>query len=73
METKTYTCNYFALLKAFDNSSIHILDINKYFNNSIVKQNFGIEKFEFDGYTDECFFTLKDPKKFFLKIIKYGL
>ena len=73
MQAKTYTCHYYALLKAFDEANIHLLDLNKYFNNPFVKQNFGIEKFEVIDNTVDCVFTLKDPNKFFLKIIKYGL
>jgi len=72
----TYEYNLVDLLKAFHKSGIRILNPNIYFNNYYVKYNFGIESVQVT--TDYpvggiITFTLNDPKKFFTKIIKYGL
>jgi hypothetical protein len=60
----------------FKNNGIKILDAHKFLGNPIVKQNFGIEE-TIDIYTHDgtpiCRFIINDPKKFFLKCIKYGL
>jgi len=72
----TYEYILIDLLNSFHEAGIRILDPNKYFNNYYVKCNFGIESFKITidyNARGTIIFTLKDPKKFFTKIIKYGI
>jgi hypothetical protein len=78
MNTNNSTYEYILLdlLKSFHEAGIRILNPNKYFNNYYVKCNFGIESFKITidySAKETIIFTLKDPKKFFTKIIKYGI
>ena len=72
----TYEYILLDLLKSFHEAGIRILDPNIYFNNYYVKCNFGIESVQIIidySARGTIIFTLNDPKKFFTKIIKYGL
>ena len=72
----TYEYNQHDLIECFHKAGIRILNLEAYFNNSYVKKNFGIESIQtslFFPTSGNIKFTLNDPQKFFLKVIKYGL
>lgn len=64
------------LCNSFKNNGLRILNPIVFFNNPIVRRNYGIENIEHNyeenvGYV--ITFYLNDTKKFFLKCIKYGI
>ena len=71
----TFEYNYDELINNLANGGIKILDLQLYFNIPIVKLNYGIESFYYHPLdnTGRVIFTINDRKKFFLKMIKYGI
>jgi hypothetical protein len=72
----TYEYNQYELLECFRKAGVIIINVEKYFNNTNVKRNFGIESIKtslFFPTSGNVIFILNDPQKFFSKIIKYGL
>jgi hypothetical protein len=75
-QNPTYEYNQYELTECFQKAGIRIQNLDTYFNNEFVKRNFGIESVKtslFFPTSGNIVFTLNNPKKFFSKIIKYGL
>ena len=60
---------------AIRDAGIKLFDPVVYFNHPIVKHNYGIESCDYDRYNlnSNVTFIINDRKKFFTKIIKYGI
>ena len=54
---------------------VKIWNVNMYFNNSIVQNNYGISSIQItdNPYSDVVVFNVVDEKKFLTKVIKYGI
>lgn len=78
MKTELYIheSTYVEVMKGLNESGLKVWDLKKFFNNPIIKKNYGIESFdyiEYNGPFGKTTFVINDKKKFFLKIIKLGL
>ena len=72
----TYEYNQTELIRCFEKAGVRIFDPKIYFNNYYVKRNFGIESVQTTLHfptNGNIIFTLNNPKKFFLKVVKYGI